>query len=494
MLTFLSEQNPPERLDVTFSESNRAERAATSCLFDDYFNSVSRSTNREGRILNQFTSEISDRSDETIPSQIRSQGRVNRVPTISGDALNAQYRPTIAEGSSLSDFQRTNLEGPISAPVNEENLEERQLAVLSALDSAMTNSPHEAQFNRDLAVFLNRTDITQAQRVAALENLAAIASRMYDRTNSHRSGMNDSNLQTAIAGGINDIAHPTGLDQGQNQTCNFTVLQEGQATLDPVRYTAQLREAALHGTYTGNDGFRAIIPPAMLTPHAEAIGSQDADGARNFSSQLLQAGGLNHLWQQRGQYYTDCDVHSEMRYTFDPTQANPFTTRNGTAGPGMTVNYVGFMGRNFGLQGQFLVVRPEWVAGQQQQLDSAIIVVRTQAAMMDAMRERRWSVLLTHSGDRYFTGEDGVGFEDGCHVISATIAKNGTSILTSNQWGSQHDRTGRAEEVWQAMAMDHMSRWRGSGTAANNRRFESPAEFGHRTPPARIQGLVRQTQ
>lgn len=318
--------------------------------------------------------------------------------------------------------------------------EARQERATKALEQHFANSPHSDQVRKDLAEFNNRKDITPEQKAKALENLVATTNKEYDPKNRERSNMSQENIDRAVAGGINDIAKPRNIDQGNNGTCNTTVIQEGVAGESPDRYTAALRETALHGTYTGDNGFTAKIPPDLMTPHQEAQGAQNIDGARNFSSQLLQGGMLNNYWQQRGQYYTDSDRGGEQRFKFDPNAANPFTNEFKGKDSNVGANEVGEMGRNFGIKGQFVYAQRDWVNGP---VDPSVRIVDSPADLARAKEERKattgsdWGIAVVHSGNSLFTGTEGLGGSGGGHVVSTY--RNGD---LSNQWGGQFDRKG----------------------------------------------------
>ena len=338
---------------------------------------------------------------------------------------------------------------PTDAAPEAQTPEARQERATKALEEHFAKSPHAEQVRKDLQEFNNRTDITPEQKAKALENLVATTNKQYLENNGSRSNMSQENIDRAVAGGINDIAKPRNIDQGNNGTCNTTVIQEGVAGEHPERYTAALRETALHGTYTGEDGFKARIPSDLMTPHSEAQGAQNIDGQRNFSSQLLQGGMLNHYWQQRGQYYTDTDARGEQRYQFDASKnnpeairagGNPFTTNYVGEGSNVGANEVGNMGRNFGIQGQFVYAQRDWVKGP---VDPSVRIVDSPADLARAKEERKattgsdWGIAVVHSGNSLFTGTEGLGGSGGGHVVSTY--RNGD---LSNQWGGQFDRKG----------------------------------------------------
>lgn len=338
---------------------------------------------------------------------------------------------------------------PTDAAPEAQTPEARAERATKALETHFANSPHSEQVRKDLQEFNSRTDITPEQKAKALENLVSTANKEYIEGNGSRSNMSQENIDRAVAGGINDIAKPRNIDQGDNGTCNTTVIQEGVAGESPDRYTAALRETALHGTYTGEDGFKARIPSDLMTPHSEAQGAQNVDGKRNFSSQLLQGGMLNHYWQQRGQYYTDTDARGEQRYQFDASKnnpdairagQNPFTTNWVGEGANVGANEVGNMGRNFGIQGQFVYAQRDWVQGP---VDPSVRIVDSPADLAKAKEERKastgsdWGIAVVHSGNSLFTGTEGLGGSGGGHVVSTY--RNGD---LSNQWGGQFDRKG----------------------------------------------------
>lgn len=393
-----------------------------------------------------------------------------------------------------------------------------------ALDTAFKGDPNDAQMREDRATFLARTDITDKQKADALEKFASTTKGELDPNNKYRSGMDQKDVLKAVAGGMNDVAKPRAIDQGDNGTCNATTIQEGLAFGDPAKYADHLKEAALHGTYTGDDNFRAIIPSSMLKPHESASGAQNIDNVRNFSSQLMQGGMLNHMHQQgKGgevknpdgsvkypagtkQYYTDSDAGGEQRYLFNADAlkpggtGNPFRDDAGRptafveSGAGVGVNQEGFMGRNAGIKGQFLLAQRNFLdANELANLDPSVKLVGSAEELTAAKAARArdfggesgkagtWSVAVVNANNGLFRGGEGQGGAGGGHVVSTYFdAANPGKGDLSNQWGKQFDRKG-VSDVALFNAMDYNNK-----SSAGDRGTPAEGKYDDNTLPQRF--------
>lgn len=443
---------------------------------DDYYPEKAASTQVEetpdskgGKQDSAEVSAMQDGTNGAAPSTPTTAAAVAATPT-SSPTLNDAGPGTVARTAVPADTapvaptEVATIASPTDAALKpgdsspELSPEQRAADATKALTEHFAKTPHDAQVRKNLEEFNARTDVTPEQKAKALENLLATAKGEPLEGNNRRSNMSQENLDRAVAGGINDIAKPRAIDQGNNGTCNSTVIQEGVATENPERYTAALREVAIHGTYTGDNGFTALMPSDLMTPHREAQGPQNADGARNFSSQLLQGGMLNNYWQQRGQYYTDTDARGEQRYEFNPNAgSNPFTTNYRGEGANVGANEVGEMGRNFGIKGQFVYAQRDWVTGP---VDPSVKIVGSPEELRAAKEQRAretgsdWGIAVVHSGNSLFTGSEGLGGQGGGHVVSTY--RNGD---LSNQWGGQFDRKGVSEStLFASMSMNPNTR------------------------------------
>lgn len=391
------------------------------------------------------------------------------------------------------------------------------------------DDPNADQVARDKATFLARTDLTDQQKIDTLQRFQDTLDGKLDPNNKFRSNLDKDKdgkfqdkgeVRLAVAGGINDVAMPRAIDQGDNGTCNATTIQEGLAFSDPAKYAARLQEAALHGTYTGDDKFQAQIPSSMQTPHDSAKGAQNVDNVRNYSSQLMQGGMLNHLHQQgKGpevlnpdgsvkypagtkQYYTDSDAGGEQRYLYNADAlepggtGNPFRDNAGRpmahveSGAGIGVNQMGFMGRNAGLQGQFVFAQRNFLdANELANLDPSVKLVGSAAELTAAKAERaakygkagEHSIAVVNARNGLFTGSDGQGGSGGGHVVSTYYdASNPGKGDLSNQWGKQFDRKG-VSDVALFNAMDYNNK-----SSAGDRGSAAEGKYDDKTLPQRF--------
>ncbi|MDZ4835789.1 MAG: hypothetical protein SGJ27_18585 [Candidatus Melainabacteria bacterium] len=419
-------------------------------------------------------------------STTRSLATAAPAATDAGPAPSAADVPLAPAAATDSSAERTALKPGDTPTTDADRIAESS----RILDNAFENNPNGDQMRRDRETFLARTDITEGQKAKALENLAKTAQGDLDPANKYRSGMEKPDVLRSVAGGMNDIAKPRAIDQGDNGTCNATTIQEGLAFGDPARYTNQLKEATLHGTYTGDDNFRAIIPSSMLKPHQSAQGAQDVDNTRNFSSQLMQGGMLNHMHQQgKGQegtkqYYTDSDGGGEQRYAFNADAlkpggtGDPFRTNDGKAtafvasGAGVGVNQEGFMGRNAGIKGQFVFAQSNFMnANELANVDPSVKLVGSAAELTAAKAARardfggesgqagNWSIAVVNANNGLFRGSEGQGGAGGGHVVSTYFdAANPGKGDLSNQWGKGMDRAGVSDQaLFNAMDYENKS-------------------------------------
>ncbi len=351
--------------------------------------------------------------------------------------------------------------------------EQRAERATRRITDFMNGHPLAGEVAEDLAAFQQRLrdgQITPEQYARSLENLAAIADPQADYArNGTRSGISDQNRYLALADGIDNIAHPPDIDQGDRGWCNNMTVQEGLAHASPDLYTSGLRELVNHGTYTRTDPvtgreFTAVLPPGSINSvPRESQGSQNGGSNRmGYGSYLVGLGLLNHYHQQRGEYLTHTDAGGDRRFRLDANATGNarFTTQQTASDAGIDALGVAEMGRVAGLRGNFVNVSPDWLpAGYVPRPGDGINVIRSASDLARAREQSRtdnngWSIAVVHSGDRLFTGTSGLGGSGGGHVVS--FYANGNM---SNQWGARHDQTGVSDTVMlQAMQRTHESR------------------------------------
>lgn len=305
---------------------------------------------------------------------------------------------------------------------------------------------NQQQFNRDLNTFLKRTDISDADKAKTLDAITDIVTNNRDG-NRRDSGLSDVERKTVAAGLMNNAARPQDIDQGFHNTCNVTTIEEGLFTENPASAAAKVKEIALYGQYTGRDGKTINVPPDALRQDREATGSQDKDGQRNYASQLLQMGLINHYLQPRGQYYTNVQP-TDRRDTGERLMAlgpgGSFSDRavldpaNGKEmrHPDLDAYKVGEIGKQAGIDGQFVFSHTSYARNGD---NGSVKTFGSPQELEAAMKNRKWGILVVNSGDKLFTGTSGKGGAGGGHVVSLHNNGDGTFKL-SNQWGKEHDQ------------------------------------------------------
>jgi|AGTN01.2.fsa_nt_gi hypothetical protein len=307
---------------------------------------------------------------------------------------------------------------------------------------------NQQQFSRDLQTFLKRTDVSDADKAKTLDAITDIVTN--NRDGSRRdSGLSDAERKTVAAGLMNNAARPQDIDQGFHNTCNVTTIEEGLFSENPASAAAKVKQIALYGQYTGRDGKTINVPPDALHADREAAGSQDKDGQRNYASQLLQMGMINHYLQPRGQYYTQVQS-TDRRDTgerlmamgpggeFSPRAVLDPATGKEMRHPDLDAYKVGEIGKQAGIDGQFVFAHTSFARNGD---NGSVKTFGSSQELEAAMKNRKWGILVVNSGDKLFTGTSGKGGAGGGHVVSLHNNGDGTFKL-SNQWGKDHDQDG----------------------------------------------------
>lgn len=379
------------------------------------------------------------------------QPRSNAIETNaepSGDRVQQNTTPKdCSEACRQEVFASADTKVRDAAPQTQDGkLVEAQQKLTDATAGRMGDN--EQQFNRDLQTFLKRTDISDADKAKTLDAITDIVTNNRDG-NRRDSGLSDAERKTVAAGLMNNAARPQDIDQGFHNTCNVTTIEEGLFTENPASAAAKVKEIALYGQYTGRDGKTINVPPDALHADFEATGSQDKDGKRNYASQLLQMGMINHYLQPRGQYYTQVQS-TDRRDTGERLMAmgpgGTFSDRavldpaNGKEmrHPDLDAYKVGEIGKQAGIDGQFVFSHTSYARKGD---DGSVKTFGSPQELEAAMKNRKWGILVVNSGDKLFTGTSGKGGAGGGHVVSLHNNGDGTFKL-SNQWGKEHDQDG----------------------------------------------------
>lgn len=392
----------------------------------------------------------------------------NAVPNAdsSGDRLQANTTPNDCseacrqEVFASADTTRVRDAAPQS---QDTKLVEAQQRLTDATTGRM--GENQQQFNRDLETFLKRTDVSDADKAKTLDAITDIVTNNRDGRRGD-SGLSDAERKTVAAGLINNAARPQDIDQGFHNTCNVTTIEEGLFTESPASAAAKVKEIALYGQYTGRDGKTINVPPDALRADREATGSQDRDGQRNYASQLLQMGMINHYLQPKGQYYTQVqptdrrDTGERLMAmgpggTFSDRAVLDPTSKQAMRHPDLDAYKVGEIGKQAGIDGQFVFSHTSFARNGD---NGSVKTFGSPQELEAAMKNRKWGILVVNSGDKLFTGTSGKGGAGGGHVVSLHNNGDGTFKL-SNQWGKEHDQNGlTANNLMQATLKYHDSR------------------------------------
>ena len=124
--------------------------------------------------------------------------------------------------------------------------------------------------------------------------------------------VNDKGRAQIAAELAGDLANPYSVSQGKHGTCNVKILQVVMSAKHPERVAGIITEAALTGKHTLPSGDVVTLPEGTLTPHNDAIGYPNRNGARGFAGQLFDSAAVNTLLQ----------LH-KMPYRFDQLDPDP---------------------------------------------------------------------------------------------------------------------------------------------------------------------------
>lgn len=380
---------------------------------------------------------------------VQSRNAIESNAVSSGDRTqpDTTYNKDCAEACRQEVFASADTRVRDAAPQTQDTrLVEAQQRLTDATTGTM--GENQQQFNADLQTFLKRTDVSDADKAKTLDAITDIVTN--NRDGGRRdSGLSDAERKIVAAGLINNAARPQDIDQGFHNTCNVTTIEEGLFTENPASAAAKVKEIALYGQYTGRDGKTINVPPDAMRQDGESSGSQDKDSRRNFASQLLQMGMINHYLQPRGQYYTQVQPTDRrdtgerlmalgpngefsQRAVLDPS------TRKEMRHPDFDAYKVGEVGKQAGIDGQFVFAHTSFARSGD---NGSVKTFGSPQELEASMKNRKWGILVVNSADKLFTGTEGKGGAGGGHVVSLHNNGDGTFKL-SNQWGREHDQNG----------------------------------------------------
>ena len=171
------------------------------------------------------------------------------------------------------------------------------------LDLARTRIPDAGRPNtaREMKQFEN--DISQFERRAKEQNVApeqiketyAQITRLLESKGTQQSGVQGERNRIRLAEQVlAKAAEPTSSDQGKNNTCNVTTIENRLYTREPAVAAKLVADMALTGQHTTADGTNIKLHPESLRPDREAQqNNQRGNAVRSFAGQIFQVTAAN---------------------------------------------------------------------------------------------------------------------------------------------------------------------------------------------------------
>ncbi|MBX9724677.1 MAG: hypothetical protein K2X81_24950, partial [Candidatus Obscuribacterales bacterium] len=169
---------------------------------------------------------------------------------------------------------------------------------------AIKDEKQRAEFLANVEAFLTRAQkdgISNAEVAKSLEHL----SRLMVAPDGKTAITQDDRVKIAQQA-IRQAADPTTIDQGQNNTCNVTTVENLLYTKQPSVVFKVIADVATTGSFKTIDGKTIAIHPSCLKPDNEARNHPTIDGDRSYASQLFQHAAIATYWQS--------DADSKLRY------------------------------------------------------------------------------------------------------------------------------------------------------------------------------------
>ncbi|CAN5951442.1 unnamed protein product [Sphagnum jensenii] len=177
------------------------------------------------------------------------------------------------------------------------------------LDDAVHNAhpplppEKQAKMEEDMAAFEKRA---KDQHLPPEE-----VSKSYDQmtrvltTPDKDAAMPAENREMLVQGFLHQSAYPDQTDQGNHQTCNVTSEAENGFGKNPSKLAEIAATTAVTGQWVAPDGKVIKIDPASLKPGGEESDYPPADGARSYTTQVLNVVMVNDITQRRNppQFY-----------------------------------------------------------------------------------------------------------------------------------------------------------------------------------------------
>ncbi|MBA3857280.1 MAG: hypothetical protein C0507_10270 [Cyanobacteria bacterium PR.3.49] len=211
----------------------------------------------------------------------------------SGRSLNQQGQvssQSISQAASSPTNQAANPASPVVS-----DLVAAKQRLVDAADARGLDTTRIKEFLTKLDATSARYGTTEKQLADALDGLTEIL------TSTTKSPLyTGKQLEMAFETALHNIACPMEIDQGYHPTCNVTTVEVFAAARHPDKYVAMVKEIALTGSFTANDGRVARPPKKALLPGDDENNydiSQPNSDKRNLASQIVQMTLINSAYE-----------------------------------------------------------------------------------------------------------------------------------------------------------------------------------------------------
>lgn len=218
------------------------------------------------------------------------------APANSDVSSTALYTSITANTSVSANTSVTaNPVAPLQAPAPVSDLAASKQRVVDSASARAIDTQRVQTFLTQLDSTSKRYNTTEKQLVSALNGLSELL------TSTAKSPLyNDKQIEMIFETALHNIACPMEIDQGYHPTCNVTTVEVFAAARHPEKYVSLIKEVALTGAFTANDG-RVARPPknALLPGNDEKTYdiTQPNSDKRNIASQIVQMTLINGAYE-----------------------------------------------------------------------------------------------------------------------------------------------------------------------------------------------------
>ena len=247
-----------------------------------------------------------------VPHKIEGRISLEHLPKVKTIQLKANFQKNTQASRPLAKEESNRL-----SPFAERVLIQARKKIP---DRRRPNTPIELkQFEADLKAFeirVREQKLDPKETKATLQQVSRLLESHGIIPNGVKSERNRIRLAEQI---LAKAAEPTSSDQGNNSTCNVTVIENRLYIREPHVAANFVTELALHGQYRATDGTLLRISPENLRPYRDSLeNNHRGDGARTFAGQIFQTAAVNLLYAKLD---SENDPDGKLEYKQGPNSA-----------------------------------------------------------------------------------------------------------------------------------------------------------------------------